>query len=176
MRGSGALVITTDIVSGEEVRAKFNGADADTYARVTVSDNGEGMDEATRRHIFEPFFTTKGPGKGTGLGLSVVFGIVENHGGFIDVASEPERGTTFTIYVPTADSTDERGHGKTEPTSEYLTGNETVLVVEDEEMLKDLAVSILSFSGCKAITADDGEQAVELYERQWKGIDIVFSE
>ena len=176
MRGSGALVISTDTVGGEEVRTKFNGAAAETYARVTVSDNGEGMNEATRIHIFEPFFTTKGPGKGTGLGLSVVFGIVENHGGFIDVASEPERGTTFTIYIPTADSTDEGGDGETEPTSEKLTGKETVLVVEDEEMLKELAVTILSSSGYKAITADDGEQAIELYERQWKGIDIVFSD
>ncbi len=176
MRGSGALVISTDTVGGEEVHAKFNGAAAETYARITVSDNGEGMDEETRRHVFEPFFTTKGPGKGTGLGLSVVFGIVENHGGIIDVTSEPERGTTFTIYLPTADSKDGEGRAKAEPASGMRAGDETVFVVEDEEMLKELAVSILSSSGYKVVTADDGEQAVEIYERQWKGIDIVFSD
>ncbi len=176
MRGSGVLVISTDTASGEEVRSKFNGAAAETYVRLSVSDNGEGMDEETRLHVFEPFFTTKGPGKGTGLGLSVVFGIVENHGGFIDVASEPERGTTFTIYIPTGDTKDGEGHAKTETVSETAAGDETVLVVEDEEMLKELAISILSSSGYKVVTADDGEQAVEIYERQWKGIDIVFSD
>ncbi len=176
MRGSGALVISTDTASCEEVRSEFSGARAGAYARMTISDNGEGMDEETRQHVFEPFFTTKGPGKGTGLGLSVVFGIVENHGGYINVVSERGRGTTFTIYLPAVTFSVEEDIGRRESASSALAGSETVLVVEDEEMLKELAVSILSSSGYKVVTAGDGEEAAEIYERQWKGIDIVFSD
>lgn len=176
MHGSGALVIATDTADGNEVGAKFNGAPAGTYVVLTVSDNGEGMDRETVRHVFEPFFTTKGPGKGTGLGLSVVFGIIENHSGYIEVSSEPGRGTEFTIYLPAADTPGSKGKTDDELVERTTGGAETILVIEDEEMLKELAVSILGSNGYSILSASDGEEAVETYEKRWKEIDLVFSD
>ena len=176
MQGSGALIITTDAVAGRDVRTKFADAGAASYARMTVSDNGEGMDEETCRHIFEPFFTTKGPGKGTGLGLSVVFGIVENHKGFIDVQSELGRGTVFSVYFPATAIPSDQDEGTKVKGRSRSGGKETILVVEDEELLRELAESILTSSGYNVITASDGEEALYLYEGRWNEIDLVFSD
>ncbi len=176
MEGSGALIITTETAAGEKARSRFPDASAASYAVVTVTDNGQGMDDETRQHIFEPFFTTKGPGKGTGLGLSVVFGIMENHKGFIDVKSEPGHGTTFSLYFPVdSDAAKDAEPGDT--IERRMTGGkETILVVEDEDMLRELAESVLTSKGYNVVAASDGEEAVEIYERQWKEIDLVFSD
>src|SRR5208283_4549310 len=104
-------------------------------------------DEATRQRIFEPFFTTKGPGKGTGLGLAVVFGIVEHHNGFVDVRSALGKGTSFTLYLPIPQREVEQVQVARKKNDEIPGGTETILVIEDEEVLRSLAKGILVLKG-----------------------------
>jgi polar amino acid transport system substrate-binding protein len=129
---------------------------------MTISDTGVGMDEATRTHIFEPFFTTKEVGKGTGLGLAVVYGIIKQHDGFINVYSEPGKGTTFRIYLPIigAVPTDD---AKTPHLEAPARGTETILVAEDDENLRKLSRTVLTEFGYTVIEAVDGEDAVKKF-------------
>jgi PAS domain S-box-containing protein len=135
---------------------------AGDYALITVSDSGVGMDAATQARIFEPFFTTKEPGKGTGLGLSMAYGIVKQHNGYINVQSEPGKGSTFAVYLPLA-----KGSVIKEPREEESTpargGSETILVAEDDATLRTLTSTILRNQGYTAIEAVDGEDAVAKY-------------
>jgi nitrogen-specific signal transduction histidine kinase/CheY-like chemotaxis protein len=129
------------------------------YVLVSVSDTGQGMDEATRARIFEPFFTTKGPGKGTGLGLAMVYGFVKQSGGHVEVASEPGRGATFNVYLPRAEETVPWARSA----QGLLTvpqGTETVLVVEDEDAVRNLARLTLQSNGYTVLEARDGYEAV----------------
>ncbi len=176
MKGIGDLILSVDECDGVEVRGKFQSALADRYVTLRVSDTGAGMDEETRRHIFEPFFTTKEPGKGTGLGLSVVFGIMENHKGFIDVQSEVGKGSVFTLYFPVPAQAEKNECDSVEALTDVEGGSETVLIVEDEEMLRELALSILSSKGYRVITAADGDEAVEKYRGRSGEIDLVVSD
>src|SRR5690606_32929472 len=122
------------------------------YVVIAVSDNGDGMDAETRAHVFEPFFTTKEVGKGTGLGLATVYGIVQQNNGFIHVYSEPGEGTTFRIYLPRLATTDAGGPVAV-PNGEPPRGaGETVLVVEDESMILEVAVEILEGLGYKVLS------------------------
>jgi len=130
------------------------------YVMFTISDNGTGMDAATRARIFEPFFTTKEKGKGTGLGLSMVYGIVKQSGGYIDVASEPGSGTTFKIYLPKVDAPVAAPTKTDLPAS--LRGKETILLVEDETSLRALAAHLLESCGYTVLEASSGEQALEI--------------
>lgn len=163
MPGGGTLSVSTVPVSGEITKSKFPGARASDYVLARVSDTGVGMDDSTRSRIFEPFFTTKEGGKGTGLGLAVVFGIVQIHQGFIDVSSEPGRGTTFSIYFPVSLEEIEPLHIKQEMLEDARGGTETILLVEDEEMLRGLAKMVLKGKGYNVVTASDGEEAVRMY-------------
>jgi CheY-like chemotaxis protein len=130
------------------------------YATVSITDTGIGMDEAVRKRIFEPFFTTKSYGKGTGFGLSIVYGIVKQHNGYIDVESEPGRGTTFTVYVPV----ERPAPAETERMpAAVLEGSETILVAEDEEPVRKLMKTVLEGFGYRVLTAADGEEAVRLF-------------
>jgi len=129
---------------------------------VSVSDTGQGMDDATRQRIFEPFFTTKDVGKGTGLGLAVVYGIIKQHEGYINVYSEPGKGTTFRIYLPIITS-DARVDREIPETKAPVGGTETVLLAEDDEQVRNLTVSVLREGGYAVITAVDGEEAVKKY-------------
>ena len=130
------------------------------YAMITVTDTGKGMDERTKQKVFEPFFTTKEVGKGTGLGLAVVYGIVKQHGGYINIYSEPGIGTTFKIFLPvTPDKA--APEGLTAPDKSYPEGgNETILLAEDNESLREMTISILEEFGYTVISAFDGEDAV----------------
>ncbi|MDP2883645.1 MAG: PAS domain S-box protein, partial [Ignavibacteria bacterium] len=110
MDGQGILKITTQLVKGEEVTARFLRANVKHYVRVSVADTGTGMDEGTSRHIFEPFFTTKGKEKGTGLGLAVVYGVLEAHSGFVDVETSLGKGTTFNLFIPVPEDKLEENH------------------------------------------------------------------
>ena len=131
------------------------------YVVIAVTDTGKGMDKATQQRIFEPFFTTKGPGKGTGLGLATVYGIVKQSGGSISVESAVNRGTSFRVYLPLerAPLDPPRAHpGPVEPTTE----NETVLVVEDEEIVRKLVCDVLSKQGYQILCASRGSEALRM--------------
>jgi two-component system, cell cycle sensor histidine kinase and response regulator CckA len=138
---------------------------------LTVSDTGQGMDKETQQHIFEPFFTTKGSGEGTGLGLAMVYAIVKQHGGHIMCYSEPARGTTFKIYFPALVSFEQAQavEVRTLPRG----GSETILLVDDEELIRDLGSRILTNAGYEVITASDGKEALEVYERRGGEISLV---
>ncbi len=142
------------------------------YAFVAVSDTGVGMDEKTVTRVFEPFFTTKEQGKGTGLGLSMVYGIVKQHGGFINVSSEQGKGTTFKIYFPqTRELTDDRK--KKETLIAPQGGTETILVAEDDEALRRMSVAALSQFGYTIIEAADGADAVTKFKQNEENIHLV---
>ncbi len=177
MSGTGTLTISTGIISGESLRSRFIDATFEQYVSVKVDDTGVGMDEATIQRIFDPFFTTKEVGKGTGLGLAVVFGIVESHEGFIDVQSKIGQGTTFSLYFPvkkllSAKSID---HEK-EVKKGVPGGTETILVVEDEELLRELIHISLEGNGYTVLTASNGEEAIEVYKQNQQKIALVLSD
>jgi len=141
------------------------------YVVLTVSDTGVGMDEHVRSRIFEPFFTTKEPGKGTGLGMAMVYGIVRNHGGFIDVQSEVGQGTTIRVYLPVASA---RTVEEKEVSSSVAEGSsELILVVDDEEPLCNLLRDVLTRRGYRVLVARSGEEAIELYQRWRDEVDLV---
>jgi two-component system cell cycle sensor histidine kinase/response regulator CckA len=140
------------------------------YVRISVTDTGVGMDRATRERIFDPFFTTKGRSLGTGLGLASAYGIIRNHGGLIDVSSSPGEGTTFRITLP---ASDREIREEAEPVEEILKGTETVLLVDDEEMILDVGRKMLEALGYVVIIAASGEEALEIYKGNLDMVDIV---
>lgn len=141
------------------------------YVMLLVSDTGTGMDDATIKRIFEPFFTTKELGRGTGLGLATVYGIVKQHEGFINVYSELGRGTTFHVYFPADSGTPDRRDSTA--TTEVSGKNETVLVADDHEGLRDIAQEFLTAWGYKVILARNGDEAVRLYREHQGNIHLV---
>ena len=176
MPKGGILSISTDVVSGSTLSQFHHEAASDKYIELRIADNGTGMDEAIRQKIFEPFFTTKGVGKGTGLGLSVVYGIVESHRGFIDVQTEPGNGTAFRIYFPVLkhETVDAAHQDDASGSDRGKRGN--ILVIEDEEMLRELLRSILTARGHNVIFANDGEEGLSTFVEQKDGIDIVLTD
>jgi PAS domain S-box-containing protein len=141
-----------------------------TYALISVSDTGTGMDKGTREKIFEPFFTTKQTGHGTGLGLSIVYGIVKQHDGFINVYSEPGKGTTFNIYLPVVQASEET---PVRVEQRIQGGTETILLAEDDDGVRALVQIILADSGYRVIEARDGEDAVEKFRESGGAIDLL---
>ena len=143
------------------------------YLRLRVSDTGQGMDEETQKRIFEPFFTTKDAGKGTGLGLSMVQRIIHNHGGRISCSSQPGRGSVFSLYFPVSSQADEAGAADAPHIQTLPQGSETILLVDDEEAILDMAGEILKANGYSILTAPSGEEALEVYRRQGERIGLV---
>jgi len=145
------------------------------YVLLRVSDTGCGMDRKTLGHIFEPFYTTKEVGKGTGLGLAMVYGIVKNHGGYITCYSEPGQGTVFNVWFPVLEIIEdaEEQAVECEETVRALASNETILLVDDEESVLDIACDVLGQYGYTTITAKSGEKAVAIYEIKRDQIDLV---
>jgi len=146
------------------------------FVLMRVSDTGCGMDEATLARIFEPFFTTKEIGKGTGLGLATVYGIVKQHEGWITVTSEVGVGTIFSILLPASAHQAEAKSTATAPSNEVPRGDETILVVEDEAALRDLAHVILENCGYTVIEAGSGVEALEIWHKQQDAIDLVLTD
>ena len=138
---------------------------------ISVSDNGEGMDAETRRRAFEPFFTTKGVGKGSGLGLSSTYGIIRQHGGWIDIYTERGKGTTFKIYLPVAK--EEIQSDENEDSQEIPGGTETILLVDDEKMIRNLGKDILERYGYIVLLAADGKEGLNLYLEQRDRIALI---
>ena len=176
MPKGGEIIISTGVVQGETLEAHVPKTAAHQYVSIDVSDTGTGMDKTTLSRIFEPFFTTKKVGAGTGLGLAVVFGIIETHQGSIEVESEPGKGTTFHLYFPVPRRTPEEAGEASEGAEEVQGGNETILVVEDEEMLRDLVDTTLTSKGYSVLLAADGQEAIDLYVRHQEKIAAVLSD
>jgi CheY-like chemotaxis protein len=174
--GVGRITIATgDKIFDAAFCSGHQGYVAGEYVMLTVSDDGHGMDKETLKQIFEPFFTTKEVGQGTGLGLAMVYGIVKQNGGFIDVYSEPGQGTSFKIYLP-------RSPGKEEEvrTAETLEpagrGQETVLIVEDEPAILDLSKQLLEMQGYRVLTAGTPGEAIRLAEKHKGEIHLLLTD
>ena len=164
-QGGRLTVETADVELDAAYASRHFSVPPGPYVMLAVSDTGEGMDEQTRSRVFEPFFTTKGPGKGTGLGLATVYGIVKQSGGDIQLYSEPGRGTAFKIYLPRVAQVSAEVDDTTSPSAAVARGDETVLLVEDEPEVRDLAREILEVSGYTVLQACDPLEAVVMAER-----------
>jgi signal transduction histidine kinase/ActR/RegA family two-component response regulator len=175
----GKLVIETQNVIVDHTYAhKIPQAEPGPYILVSVRDTGCGMDAATKARVFEPFFTTKEPGKGTGLGLATVYGVVKQSGGFIWLDSAPGKGTSFELYFP---RTDEAAHDMSDDLACAIAGKlkkprKTILVVEDEKEVRELASEFLSAAGYGVLTAEDGVEALATVERMGKSIHLVLTD
>jgi len=172
MPKGGRLVIETkDMALDEEQRRVRSDLKPGPYVLLSVVDTGHGMEKETLEHVFDPFFSTKEVGKGTGLGLSIVYGIVKNHGGYIECSSEPGRGARFDIYLPALEFSEESEAARHSKPPEG--GRETVLLVDDEESLRDIAKQMLTKYGYTVLTAADGETALATYLQEGRRIDLV---
>jgi two-component system cell cycle sensor histidine kinase/response regulator CckA len=172
MPSGGRLRIATRSVQLDATESQtYPWAQPGPYTQIVVSDNGAGMDDAIQQRIFEPFFTTKEQGKGTGLGLAVVDGIVKQHGGFIELTSQAGQGATFTIVLPAAAVP--ALSVTTQPQVPARGGTETILVAEDEEILRNLAATILRRAGYTVLLAANGEEAIEIFTKDCTAIDLV---
>ncbi|MBE9534752.1 MAG: PAS domain S-box protein, partial [Proteobacteria bacterium] len=170
MPNGGELYLETKIVTLDDAYCKLYQAKSGRYAKVSVTDTGIGMDKSTCQRIFDPFFTTKEKARGTGLGLSSAYGIIKNHAGIIAVYSEVGQGTTFNIYLPVSN---EEAYRDVPTETELVKGSETVLIVDDEEMVIKVAQAMLEKLGYRVVVAKDGEQAVDTVKRKGDDIDLV---
>ena len=163
MPQGGKLTISLDTVTIDDGYARAHAdARAGRFIRLRVTDTGIGMDVPTLHRIFEPFFTTKEVGKGTGLGLATVYGIVKQHEGWIEVNSEPGKGSTFDVFFPASDKVGPPKTPKPVPVDATTGGSETILIVEDEPVLREMARDILSEYGYRIFEASSGREALDL--------------
>jgi nitrogen-specific signal transduction histidine kinase len=169
--GTLTIGVARAVVDAEEARTRGEGTPGE-YVVLSVGDTGVGMDAETRRRLFEPFFTTKPVGQGTGLGMPMVYGLVKDHGGFVDVASAVGRGTTIRVYVPTGPRAPEAAAA----TPELRGGSETILLVEDDEALRRAGTRVLRKYGYTVITASDGVEALSIMRRGGKTPDLIVSD
>jgi len=162
----------------EEYAWRHAGVSAGEYVLLAVTDTGCGMDEATRARIFEPFFTTKEPGKGTGLGLATVYGVIQQSRGHIWVYSEPGQGTTFKLYFPRLDAPEDPASRSRRLALESppARGAETVLLVEDDPSLRELAATLLRAQGYQVLPAADGPAALALCEARGGEINLLLTD
>jgi len=174
-QGGSLTIETANVELGREYASTHVDVNAGAYVVLAVSDTGAGMDEQVRRQIFEPFFTTKEKGKGTGLGLSTVYGIVKQSGGNISVYSEPNHGTTFKVYLPALDSVPPSSQVRAVE-SVIPRGSETVLLVEDEEVVRGLARQVLENAGYRVLVAQQGEEAIRLCIEDAKEIHLLLTD
>ena len=170
MPSSGTLTTRTGNVTIDQDQYSPYYVKAGNYVKIMITDTGIGMDEDIQQRIFDPFFTTKEMGRGTGLGLASVYGIVKNHEGFINVFSKKGQGTKFEIYLPAS--------GKAVPpakkaSEKFVKGRETVLLVDDEDMIIDVGTRMLKKLGYQVFIARDGKEAIEIFKKHPQEIDLV---
>ncbi len=170
MPGGGEMTLSTQNMILDELFVKPHKAKPGRYVKISITDTGIGMDEPTRQRVFEPFFTTKGRGRGTGLGLASAYGIIRNHGGFITLYSERGHGTAFNLYLPVSasgavvDAALER---------QVIRGTETILIVDDEDIVLNVGVEVLKTLGYQVLSARGGPEAIEIYRQKAGEIDMV---
>jgi two-component system cell cycle sensor histidine kinase/response regulator CckA len=176
MGSGGQLTVTAAEASfrAEEIAGQFERR-AGRFVRVSVTDTGSGMDRATIDHLFEPFFTTKEVGQGTGLGLAAVYGMVQQHQGWIEVESKLGLGTTFHVYFPTTDQAPQVAVEAASP-PQVRGGQETVLVVEDESVLRELVREVLTAQGYSLLEAEDGVAALNVWEIHRDKVDLLLTD
>jgi PAS domain S-box-containing protein len=173
MPKGGMLTIGTGLLDIDALFVQANGyGEPGRYALISVSDTGTGMDEKTKARIFEPFFTTKEEGKGTGLGMAIVYGIVKQHHGIINVYSEPQIGTTFRIYIPLIEKELAENEEITSP-EPAKGGTETILLAEDDTAVRELVQEVLTSFGYVVISASDGQDAVEKFKANSAAVKLV---
>jgi CheY-like chemotaxis protein len=170
MPGGGNLYLQTDNVTLTKKTAQQLDMEPGKYVKISVTDNGVGMDEATRMRIFDPFFTTKEMGRGTGLGLATAYGIIKNHCGVITAESKKGEGSTFTFYLPASEKEVVKARKVEE---RMLKGSETVLLVDDEEMIIDVGQDILRTLGYQALAVKSGREALDVLSKEGDTIDLV---
>jgi two-component system, cell cycle sensor histidine kinase and response regulator CckA len=174
-RGGKLTIETAEVRLGEDAASRLAAAAPGTYVLLSVADTGVGIDDETLEHIFEPFFTTKEQGKGTGLGLSTVYGIVKQSGGGVRVTSEVGRGSTFEVYFPRVGEGAQEYRRGTEPEGE-LRGTETILLAEDEEMVRRLTREVLEMYGYRVLVAAGGGAALLICERHEGPIHLLITD
>ena len=170
MPEGGNIFLTTVNIPHADMKGKLYNPKPGDYVLLTVTDTGVGMDPKTVERIFEPFFTTKELGRGTGLGLASVYGIVKGHGGYIDVESEKGRGTTFKIYLP---ASKREVYETIEPSDRISKGTETILLIDDEKKILEVAGKLLKAMGYHVLTAEEGREAIEVYKKHGETVDLV---
>ncbi len=170
MPGGGNLILKTVNVTYKDMRGKLYYPKPGDYVLLVVRDTGIGMDKKTMERIFDPFFTTKERGRGTGLGLASTYGIIKGHGGYIEVDSEKGHGASFSIFLPVSGK---RVHEELRRADRLITGTESVLLVDDEEAVREVGEELLEAMGYRVLLARDGKEAIELYKKNRDDIDIV---
>jgi PAS domain S-box-containing protein len=168
----GTLVIEiVDHVSDEEIRSVSGDGGGKDFLKISIRDTGIGMDSKTLKQIFEPFFTTKDKSMGTGLGLTIVYNIIQQFGGYIDIESVQGTGTDFKIYLPCYNEKDEKKHA--ERSLSVKKGSGTILVIDDEPVLREIAKSMLGQCGYRVLCANDGREGLEIFKKDPSSIDLV---
>ncbi len=170
MPGGGDLYIQSEnaVIGENDIEAR--NVNPGKFAKITIADTGVGMKPEVAERIFDPFFTTKELSRGTGLGLASAYGIIYNHGGFIEVSSEKHKGSTFYLYLP---ATEKKATVEQDTVERIFKGKETLLLVDDEEMILDVGRDILEILGYKVLVASSGQEALEVYQENFSRIDMV---
>jgi signal transduction histidine kinase len=177
MHEGGIISIKTEKVTiGEKSCHDVSDARPGRFVKFSVTDTGTGMDPEILKHIFEPFFSTKNFGKGSGLGLSVVYGIIQQHKGWIQVHSEVGQGSTFEVYLPAVDELSEGTEEKKVTPNIYQGKGERILIIEDEDSVRHFAQRALSMNGYTVFTASDEKEAVEVFEKEKGAFRLIFSD
>ena len=173
MPNGGDIIISSDLVELDSYYCeKHPDASPGVYIKICISDSGEGMTQEVQERIFEPFFTTKDPSKGTGLGLSVVYGIMQSHGGYVTVYSIPNQGTEFKLYIPISNGEVEKKKS-IELNKDLIGGNETILMIDDEEDIKKVGKKLLEMYGYTLLSASDGTSGLKIYHDNKDDIDLI---
>ncbi|MDY7030695.1 MAG: response regulator [Thermodesulfobacteriota bacterium] len=173
MPDGGDLYLETVNTTHEDIKDGAYDPKPGNYILLSVTDTGVGMDSKTQSRIFEPFFTTKEMGTGSGLGLASAYGIITGHGGYIDVSSKEDHGTIFKIFLPGRKGENKEPQRGGRKRTGVVKGNETILFVDDEDMIREVGQEMLEVQGYHVLTASDGREAIETYEENMNTIDIV---